>query len=72
MQQGSGADLSILLIDVLEKSENTDTSIWIPKLSYLFSKMSPAIPERDTFLTNAIRWSKFDDELGHPLLHQVI
>lgn len=71
-QQGSGADLSILLIDVLEKSENTDVNKWVPKLTNLFSKISHSVPERDTFLVNAIRWSKQDTELGHPLLHQIV
>lgn len=71
LQQGSGVDLSILLIDVLKKSENKDVDKWIPKLTLLFSKISPNVVERDTYLTNAIRWSMFDEKYGHPVFHQV-
>lgn len=70
-QQGSGVDLSILLVDVLKKSDNKEVDKWIPKLTILFSKISPSLAERDTYLTNAIRWSMLEEKQGHPLLHQV-
>ncbi|KAJ8966661.1 hypothetical protein NQ314_003389 [Rhamnusium bicolor] len=69
-QQLSGADLAILLIEVLVKSEEDDCIIWTTKLSKIFSKISPSTPERDTFLAHAIRWSSRGSSRGHPLLHQ--
>lgn len=50
----------------------TNYTEWIPKLSKIFSKISPSTPERYTFLTNAIRWTaKGSSTRGHPFLHQV-
>lgn len=64
--------MSILLVDVLKQSETKDVEKWIPKLTILFSKITPTVAERDTYLTNAIRWSTLGNKHGHPLLHQVI
>lgn len=72
MQHNSGADLGILLIEVLVKSENKNYTEWIPKLSKIFAKISSNAPERDTFLINIIRWSAQDGAHGHPFLHQVM
>lgn len=70
-QQGSGADLAILLVDVLCKSETKPCEEWIEKLSKLFEMMSSTIPERETFLTNSVKWSMDSNKKGHPLLHKV-
>lgn len=67
----SGADLAILLVECLVKSETTNYIEWIPKLCKIFSKIPPSTPERETFLANAIRWSCKDGKHGHPFLHQV-
>lgn len=71
-QQGSGADLAILLIEVLNKSETKPCQEWIEKIAKLFEKMSSSIPERETFLTNAVKWSMDNNKKGHPLLHKKI
>ncbi|XP_026725321.1 Golgi to ER traffic protein 4 homolog [Trichoplusia ni] len=71
-QQGSGADLAILLIDVLNKSETEPCSDWIEKLGKLFELMSASIPERESYLTNAVKWSMDNNKKGHPLLHKKI
>lgn len=70
-QQESGADLAKLLIDVLTKSETNPCTEWIEKLGILFGLMSASIPEREAFLTNAVKWSMDNHKRGHPLLHQV-
>ncbi|CAH0397919.1 unnamed protein product [Chilo suppressalis] len=71
-QQGSGADLAILLIDVLTKSETKPNDDWIDKIAKLFEMMNSSIPERETFLTNAVKWSMDSNKKGHPLLHKKI
>ncbi|XP_045497283.1 Golgi to ER traffic protein 4 homolog [Colias croceus] len=71
-QQGSGADLSILLLDVLSKSETKPTEEWIEKIAKLFELINASVPERDTFLINAVKWSMDDGKIGHPLLHKRI
>lgn len=70
-QQGSGADLAILLVDVLTKSDTNPCEEWIEKLGNLFELMSSTIPERETFLTNSVKWSMDSNKKGHPLLHKV-
>lgn len=70
-QQGSGADLALLIIDVLNKSETKPCEEWIDKISKLFELMNASIPERESFLTNAVKWSMDDNKKGHPLLHKV-
>lgn len=71
-QQISGADLAILLVDVLVKSEEKNIKDWITKLSYIFSKIDPSTPERETFLSKTIRWSAKESALGDSFLHQCI
>ncbi|KAG6442356.1 hypothetical protein O3G_MSEX002275 [Manduca sexta] len=71
-QQGSGADLAILLIDVLTKSETKPCEEWIDKIAKLFEIMSASIPERETYLSNAVKWSMDSNKKGHPLLHKKI
>lgn len=69
-QQLSGSDLGILLVDVLEKSKDTDCESWSPKLTKIFRQINSSTPERDTFLAHAIRWSSKGSTHGHPLLHR--
>ncbi|VEN52074.1 unnamed protein product [Callosobruchus maculatus] len=73
-QQLSGADLAILLVDVLEKSEANESEdfIWAYKLSKIFSKLSASTPERDTFLAHAIRWSSKGSTYNDHVLHRGI
>jgi len=68
-QQTSGADLATMLVDVLNQSENKDLQSWAPKISRIFSLMTPS-PERDGFLLNSVRW--VDKHGGYPKLHQYI
>lgn len=70
-QQGSGADLAILLVEVLTKSETKPSEEWIDKLGKIFELMSSTIPERETYLTNSVKWSMDSNKKGHPLLHKV-
>ncbi|XP_069685148.1 Golgi to ER traffic protein 4 homolog [Periplaneta americana] len=74
-QQTSGADLAILLVDVLIKSEASTSEELFSKLSRLFGMISSDVPERETFLANALQWSiKGSQQFksGHPQLHQSI
>ncbi|XP_012257448.1 Golgi to ER traffic protein 4 homolog [Athalia rosae] len=73
-QQASGADLGILLVDALVKSESQPSQLYFEKLTNLFSWMSKTAPERETFLIEALRWSVkgTDYKTGHPDFHQRI
>lgn len=71
-QQGSGSDLGILLVDVLVKSETAISEQWIVKLAKLFELMNQNIPERDTFLASATKWTMDSNRRGHPLFHKHI
>lgn len=70
-QQQSGVDLGILYIDVLVKSKTPIDKKVIENVTTLFSKIDRSIAERDTYLSNAIRWSKGDNTYSDPLLHKV-
>lgn len=74
-QQTSGADLAILLVDVLLKAETSTSEDQFDKLSRLFGMISSDVPERETFLTSALQWSikgAHEYKSGHPQLHQSI
>ncbi|CAH0563457.1 unnamed protein product [Brassicogethes aeneus] len=71
-QQISGADLGVLLVEVLVKSETKEFSVWIPKLCKIFNTITPSSLQRDQFLANIVRWSANEKSQGHPLLHQHI
>ncbi|KDR24283.1 hypothetical protein L798_06745 [Zootermopsis nevadensis] len=74
-QQTSGADLAILLVDVLIKAEASISEDQFNKLSRLFGMISSDVPERETFLANALQWSvreSHEYKSGHPQLHQSI
>ncbi|BFZ17832.1 hypothetical protein BsWGS_20871 [Bradybaena similaris] len=72
-QYSSGADLSLLLLDVLNKSQTPVTSDTLNQITHLFEKMDPECPDRYPYLAKAISWSKKinkDHKRGHPDLHQ--
>ncbi|KAF7266623.1 hypothetical protein GWI33_020122 [Rhynchophorus ferrugineus] len=72
-QKTSGADLALLLIEVLNKSEDKNCDLWSPKLSTIFSKIGVNNhTERDTFLLHAVKWSSQGSGHGYPLFHQYI
>ena len=72
LQYNSGADLGILLIDVLRKSESEPSYFYFDKIMDLFSLMSPNSPERDSFIHDAIKWSMRGStfKVGHPNFHE--
>lgn len=76
-QYESGADLGILFVDVLNKSEQ-ETGILLSynfvKITNMFSLMKAGSPERETFLNNALKWSTKNNnsKCGHPDLHKMI
>ncbi|EEB12163.1 conserved hypothetical protein, partial [Pediculus humanus corporis] len=74
-QQSSGADLAILYVEVLVKSTTKPGEAYFSTLANLFQMINSEIPERETFLTMALRWSVTGSEIyksGHPQLHQFI
>ncbi|KAF7406370.1 hypothetical protein HZH68_005739 [Vespula germanica] len=73
-QHASGADLGILLINVLMQSESQPSSEYFEKITHLFSLMSPFSPERESFVQLALRWSTkgTNHKTGDPELHQRI
>ncbi|KAG8191155.1 hypothetical protein JTE90_016668 [Oedothorax gibbosus] len=75
-QHNSGSDLSVLLINVFNESEVPVTDELMDKLGTLFSMMLPDSPERNNFLTTALKWSSKNREdsptFGHPRLHQSV
>ncbi|XP_066151647.1 Golgi to ER traffic protein 4 homolog [Euwallacea fornicatus] len=72
-QKSSGSDLALLLVDVLNKSEDVDCDSWSTKLSTIFAKIgSEHSSERETFLVQAVKWSAQGTSQGNPNLHQYI
>jgi len=71
-QYTSGADLGILLIDVLKKSQQKPSEDFFEKLMNLFFLMNPLSPEREIFVQNAVKWSACSSSFktGHPDLHR--
>lgn len=51
-QLSSGADLCILIIEVLEKAQVTDNEVWIHRIGMLINKIGPSIVERETLLVS--------------------
>uniref|UniRef100_A0A3B3ZVX0 Golgi to ER traffic protein 4 homolog n=1 Tax=Periophthalmus magnuspinnatus TaxID=409849 RepID=A0A3B3ZVX0_9GOBI len=71
-QQNSAADLSMLVLEVLEKSESKVEED-ILQLAKLFSLMDQNSPERVAFVSRALKWSTGGSgKLGHPKLHQLL
>ncbi|XP_056286176.1 Golgi to ER traffic protein 4 homolog isoform X3 [Pseudoliparis swirei] len=72
-QQNSAADLSMLVLEVLEKSETKVEDGILESLAKLFSRMDQNSPERVAFVSRALKWSTGGSgKLGHPKLHQLL
>ncbi|XP_028669848.1 Golgi to ER traffic protein 4 homolog [Erpetoichthys calabaricus] len=72
-QQNSAADLSMLVLESLEKSDSAIAEYILECLAKLFSLMDPNSPERVAFVSRALKWSaKGSGKLGHPKLHQLL
>ncbi|KAK5850503.1 hypothetical protein PBY51_001379 [Eleginops maclovinus] len=72
-QQNSAADLSMLVLEVFEKSEVKVEDELLECLAKLFSRMEPNSPERVAFVSRALKWSTGGPgKLGHPKLHQLL
>ncbi|XP_071521488.1 Golgi to ER traffic protein 4 homolog [Panulirus ornatus] len=72
-QQTSGADLALLMLDVLEKSKTEPTEDQISRIASLFSLLNHGTPERHHYLVRAVKWSCGErHKLGHPRLHQLL
>ncbi|KAB7505614.1 Golgi to ER traffic protein 4-like protein [Armadillidium nasatum] len=70
-QQTSGADLALLMLDVLEKSNSVPNEENISKIAKLFELLSCSTPERHQYLVKAVKWSAGElFNLGHPKLHE--
>lgn len=60
---------------MLVKSNTMAGEAHFATLAKLFQMISSEIPERETFLANALRWSVSGTDVqksGHPQLHQLI
>ncbi|KAI4871922.1 hypothetical protein NFI96_021138 [Prochilodus magdalenae] len=72
-QQNSAADLSMLVLETLEKSEAKVEEDILEHLVKLFSQMDPNSAERVAFVSRALKWSTGGSgKLGHPKLHQLL
>nr|XP_014436380.2 Golgi to ER traffic protein 4 homolog isoform X4 [Pelodiscus sinensis] len=72
-QQNSAADLSMLVLESLEKSDAKVTDELLENLAKVFSLMDPNSPERVAFVSRALKWSSGGSgKLGHPKLHQLL
>ncbi|XP_042684054.1 Golgi to ER traffic protein 4 homolog isoform X3 [Centrocercus urophasianus] len=72
-QQNSAADLSMLVLESLEKSDAKVSDDLLENLAKLFSLMDPNSPERVAFVSRALKWSSGGSgKLGHPKLHQLL
>ncbi|XP_037670012.1 Golgi to ER traffic protein 4 homolog isoform X2 [Choloepus didactylus] len=71
--QNSAADLSMLVLEALEKAEVDVADELLENLAKLFSLMDPNSPERVAFVSRALKWSSGGSgKLGHPRLHQLL
>ncbi|KAF2367841.1 hypothetical protein FHG87_001400 [Trinorchestia longiramus] len=68
-QQTSGADLAILMLEVLELSKAKPNKEHFTRIIELFRLLG--CTERQQYLVRAVKWSSSEDcKLGHPSLHQ--
>lgn len=68
-QLSSGADLAMLMLDVLEKSKARPAEQHLSRIINLFRLL--CCSERQQYLIRAVKWSSSDDcKLGHPDLHR--
>lgn len=74
----SGSDLSLLLIEVLQKCQfdENDFEKWIASVGGLIEKIEPNVVERETLVVRAVKWScegnKKSPHQGHPMMHKLI
>lgn len=74
----SGSDLSLLLIEVLQKCnfDETDFEKWITNVGRLIDRIEANVVERETLIVRAVKWScegnKKNPNQGHPLIHKLI
>lgn len=74
----SGSDLSLLLIEVLQKCTFDDKEFekWITNVGGLIEKIDAGVVERETLVVRAVKWScegnKKNLIQGHPLMHKLI
>lgn len=74
----SGSDLSLLLVEILQKCKFNDADFekWITSVAGLIEKIEPNVVERELLIVRAVKWStegnKFNPNQGHPLLHKLI
>ncbi|KAH8311072.1 hypothetical protein KR044_004120, partial [Drosophila immigrans] len=76
-QEGSAADLCLLLLDTLEKrgpiAADTDNFEWVPRLGGLIRGLSASTVERETLIQRVVKWSTtLHGQFGHPVLHKLI
>ena len=77
-QYQSGSDLSLLLIEVLQKCKlnEQDFEKWIINVGSLIDKIEPNVVERESLIVRAVKWScegnKKNSNQGHPLIHKLI
>uniref|UniRef100_A0A336L3M5 CSON002568 protein n=1 Tax=Culicoides sonorensis TaxID=179676 RepID=A0A336L3M5_CULSO len=71
-QKPSATDLSILLVDSLDKVENLDKEKWVKNIGGLMRKIGQIV-ERETLLAKAVKWAALSgsDSLKHQM-HQII
>jgi len=74
----SGSDLSLLLIEVLQKCKFNEQEFekWIISVGGLIDKIEPNVVERESLIVRAVKWScegnKKNPHQGHPLIHKLI
>lgn len=74
-QHQSAADLCMLLVETLKKSNDDADDAHMKKLGELFSVLRPDQVERQNFLSAALEWSSRKDNAyksGHPTLHSLV
>lgn len=74
----SGSDLSLLLIEILQKSTLTEAQFfsWMEQVAKLIESIEPSVVERDTLIVRVVKWSsennKENPNQGHPQMHKLI
>ncbi|XP_002735673.1 Golgi to ER traffic protein 4 homolog [Saccoglossus kowalevskii] len=74
-QHGSGTDLCMLLIEVLNTSNTAPAADNLDKVSSLFTQLGPDSTERPLYKNAALKWSCKNDpshKSGHPELHTLL
>lgn len=77
-QYQSGSDLSLLLIEILQKCTLTESQFfsWMESVAKLIESIEPSVVERDTLVVRSIKWSsennKENPNQGHPQMHKLI